>query len=39
MNGTKRYYRGNKVHRDGSLPAIRWTSGSKEYWVNGIKIT
>ena len=31
---SKRHYRGDKLHRDGGLPAVEYLH-SKEWWVNG----
>ena len=35
-DGTKRWYNDKgKLHRENDLPAIEWTDGSKEWWLNG----
>lgn len=28
----KYYYKDGKLHRDGDLPAIEWTDGTKKYY-------
>ena len=34
--GTKRYYRDDKLHRDGGLPAIETADGVKVWYVNDL---
>ena len=34
-NGTKRYYKNGKPHRDGDEPAIIFSDGYKAYYKNG----
>jgi len=34
-NGTKYWYKDNKIHRDNNLPAVIWSNGNYEYYKNG----
>ncbi len=34
-NGTKCWYKDNKLHRDDNLPAIEYNNGKKEWYQNG----
>jgi hypothetical protein len=36
-NGTEEYYKDGKLHRDGGLPALIHSDGTKEYYINGLK--
>lgn len=33
--GDKSWYKNDVLHRDNDLPAIEWTSGTKQWWING----
>jgi hypothetical protein len=34
IDGSKTYCVNGELHREGGLPALMWTHGTKEYWVN-----
>lgn len=34
-DGTKRWYRGTKLHRDNDLPAVEHPSGAKKWYKDG----
>jgi hypothetical protein len=36
-NGSQYWYLKGRRHRDGDLPAVIYTDGREEYWVNGVK--
>jgi len=38
-NRTKWYNQKDQLHREGGLPAVEYSTGTKEYWVNGEQIT
>ena len=36
-HGTKSYYRNNKLHRDGDLPAVEYSTGDKSWLRKGFR--
>ena len=37
ITGSKIWYKNDKCHRDGDLPAVEWDNGYKEWYKNGIR--
>lgn len=35
-DGTKAWYKNNKLHRDDDLPAVIWADGTKLWYQNGV---